>query len=261
MAEDMLTTIVAHKNTEIRAARQQTPVSDLEAAARARNDFRSFRAAMENTGQVNIIAEIKRASPSKGAICPGLDPARHAAAYERGGAAALSVLTDAAFFKGSLEDLEAARRATGLPVLRKDFIISDYQVYEAAARGADAVLLIVRILSEFRLAELLDLCADLDMDALVEVHTPADLEIAARTGAVLIGINNRNLASFDTDIRTAMDMVASLESGQIPIAASGIASRADIEQNLTAGIRNFLVGESLVRAQDPETFLTRLKNG
>ncbi|MBS3754544.1 MAG: indole-3-glycerol phosphate synthase TrpC [Desulfobacterales bacterium] len=261
MAEDILTKIVAHKNAEIRAARQQTPVSDLEAAARARSDFRSFRAAMKNPGQVNIIAEIKRASPSKGDICPGLDPARHAAAYERGGAVALSVLTDATFFKGSLDDMEAARRATGLPVLRKDFIVSDYQVYEAAARGADAVLLIVRILSESRLAELLDLCADLDIDALVEVHTPADLEIAAGTGAVLIGINNRNLASFDTDIQNAMDLAASMGPHQIPIAASGIASRADIEQNLAAGIRNFLVGESLVRAQDPETFLTHLKNG
>lgn len=263
MAPDILERIVSNKKEEIQAAQQKRPLSEIKAAAGKKSEERrSFCAALQlNNRQVRIIAEIKRASPSKGDIRKDLDPAELAAAYERGGAAALSVLTDETFFLGNICDLETARNACSLPVLRKDFIISEYQVYEAAAAGADAVLLIVRILTEQQLSDLMALCGELAMDALVEVHTQKDLETALGAGAVLIGINNRNLSSFDTDTSTATDMAGSLGPGRIAIAASGICSRADIEQNMTAGISNFLIGESLVTAQDPESFLKHLING
>ncbi|MCF8093793.1 MAG: indole-3-glycerol phosphate synthase TrpC [Desulfobacteraceae bacterium] len=262
MAPNILDRIVTHKNVEIRETRQKTPLSELKSAARSRNDRRSFCTALQqHPGSVRIIGEIKRASPSKGDICKDLDPAALARACERGEAAALSVLTDSAFFRGSMEDLITSRNACTLPVLRKDFIVSEYQVYEAAALGADAVLLIVRILSEHQLAELMALCAETGIDALVEVYTRSELEIAIRSGAFLIGINNRNLASFDTDIQNAADMAASLEPGRIAVAASGIASRKDIELNLSAGISRFLIGESLVRSNDPEAFLKHLIHG
>ncbi|MBS3779707.1 MAG: indole-3-glycerol-phosphate synthase, partial [Desulfovermiculus sp.] len=202
-----------------------------------------------------------RASPSKGDICRDLDPAALARSYERGGAAALSVLTDEAFFKGGPADLQAARNACSLPVLRKDFIISEYQIYESAAWGADAVLLIVRILSANQLAEFLALSAELGLDALVEVHTASEVDSAIKASANLIGINNRNLASFDTDLQTAVSLIGKLEPHQMAVAASGISSRQDIEQNLKAGISRFLIGESLVRAENPQTFLTHLIHG
>jgi indole-3-glycerol phosphate synthase len=263
MAADILDRIVAHKKEEVAACRTQTPLSVLKDQARTKTaNRRSFYEALARPAdQVRIIAEIKRASPSKGDIRADLDPAALAQAYGRGGAAALSVLTDRAFFKGSPADLTAARNACSLPVLRKDFVISDYQIYEAAAWGANAVLLIVRILSKQQLSEFSVLCNDLGIDALVEVHTEADLEAAIDAGASVIGINNRNLASFDTDIETAMSLSAKLGAGQIAVAASGISSRKDIEQNLKAGISRFLIGESLVTANDPETFLTRLIGG
>lgn len=263
MAADILDRIVAHKKDEVEACRRQIPLSVLKDQARAKTrGRRSFYEALARpASQVRIIAEIKRASPSKGDICADLDPAALAKHYERGKAAALSVLTDRAFFKGGPEDLKAARAACSLPVLRKDFVISDYQIYEAAAWSADAVLLIVRILSKQQLSEFSGLCAQLGMDALVEVHTEADLAAAIDVGAAVIGINNRNLASFDTDIETAMSLSAKLGPGQIAVAASGIFSRKDIEQNLKAGISRFLIGESLVTAHDPEKFLTRLIGG
>ena len=258
MGTDFLSKIVAHKTEHVRAAERKSPVAQLREAAEARTDFRSFMAPFA-AARINVIAEIKRASPSKGIIREDLDVGRFAAAYERGGAIALSVLTETEWFKGSIDDLKAARKATGLPVLRKDFTISDYQIYESSAIGADAVLLIVRILSEQQLSDYLALCRELRLDALVEVHTLDDLEQATAAGAKLIGINNRNLASFDTDIRNAMEIAARFSPGQIPVAASGIDSRADIEENVRAGIHNFLIGETLVRAEDPEAMLKNLR--
>lgn len=259
MTADILEQIVEHKKHEILAAAKKTPVEKLRDLAGTGTGRRSFYNALARpAGQVRIIAEIKRASPSKGDIAADLDPAALAAAYEHGGAAALSVLTDNAFFKGSLADLKAARSACNLPVLRKDFLISEYQIYEAAAAGADAVLLIVRILPENRLSELLALSAELSMDCLVEVHSESDLKTAIKVNAALIGINNRNLASFDTDIKTAMTLSEKLGQDQIAVAASGIASRKDIERNLEAGISRFLIGESLVRSDDPAGFLNQL---
>jgi len=231
-----------------------------ELAARPRRR-RPFLGALEQPGPsgVNIIAEIKRASPSKGPICPDLDPAKYAGMYERGGATALSVLTDQAFFKGSLEDLKTARGACALPVLRKEFIISSYQIYESAVAGADAVLLIVRVLAARQLSDYLALCRQLSLDALVEVHGPGDLETATATGARLIGINNRNLTSFDTDIGNAICLASRFNQDQVPVAASGITGRSDIEKNLAVGIFNFLIGESLVKSAEPATFLQSLR--
>lgn len=257
---DILTRIVSRKKEEIEEARRQTPLDQLREAARSRNDRRSFYEALKQPGQhgANIIAEIKRASPSRGPLRIDLDPASLARAYAAGGAAALSVLTDHDFFKGSPEDLIAARQAVLLPVLRKDFLISEYQIYESGAMGADAVLLICRILSRPQLSELLAISRSLGMDALVEIHTIDDLEMAQTSGARLIGINNRNLATFDTDIHTAMNMAQRLSPGQIPVAASGIAGIADVQANLAQGVYNFLIGESLVRADNPTTRLAAL---
>ena len=258
---DILNRIVKTKQEEVAAARRLVPENQLRARAAARRDIRSFSDALavSPAGATNIIAEIKRASPSKGIICADLDPARQAVAYAAGGAAALSVLTDEVYFKGSAADLVAARGAMNLPVLRKDFTISAYQIYEAAAIGADAVLLIVRILSPAQLRDYLDLVAELGLSALVETHTAEDMQTALACGARLVGINNRNLKSFETSIETAIRMAAHLSGDQVAVAESGIHSRADIKRLQAAGIHNFLIGESLVRAPDPTAHLLSLR--
>ncbi len=260
MPTDFLTQIVQQKGHEIAQARKAIPEGRLAELARQRSDFRPFFEALSRPGAagVNIIAEIKRASPSQGDICVDLDAAKMAARYEKGGAAAVSVLTDPLYFKGSLADLKAARSACTLPVLRKEFIISRYQVYEAAAAGADAILLIARILAPEKLDQLYGLCRELGMDALVEIHTADDACIVAACGARLVGINNRNLSTFETDTAIAMDLVSRLAPGQVPVAASGISSAQDIKKNLSAGIFNFLVGESIVRSTDPARFISEL---
>ena len=258
---DILSKIVAHKQTEIAAARQQMPEQQLREQALLPCKKRPFITKLEHPGPagVNIIAEIKRASPSKGVICQDLDPVQYASQYEKGQAAALSVLTDQTFFQGSSHDLISVRANTALPVLRKDFLISAYQLYESAVMGTDAVLLIVRILQQEQLKDYLDICNELQLDALVEIHSEKDLETATRSGAKLIGINNRNLKSFETDIEISIRMRSLLEPHQIAVAASGIQSRADIEKNQKAGIWNFLIGESLVKAQNPQEFLKSLQ--
>jgi indole-3-glycerol phosphate synthase len=260
MPNDILDRIVAAKRAEVAAARKEIPLERLRAAAEARCDIRPFGAALAAPGPsgVNIIAEVKRASPSKGVIRADLDPAGLAAAYAAGGAAALSVLTEKNFFMGSPADLVAARAAAPLPVLRKDFIVCDYQVYESAAMGADALLLIVRILPEAELADLIDLAAGLGLTALVEVYTEADLQAAGRAGARLIGINNRNLASFDTDLGHTLRLLPQLRPEQAAVAASGIRTREDIRRYRQQGVFNFLIGESLVRSENPAAFLKEL---
>jgi indole-3-glycerol phosphate synthase len=257
---DILTRIVNRKKEEIEEARRRKPLERLRAEAARPWDGRSFYDALKTPGPygANIIAEIKRASPSKGPLRIDLDPVDLAREYAAGGAAALSILTDRDFFRGGPEDLVAAREAVGLPVLRKDFLISDYQIYESRAMGADAVLLISRILSREQLDSLLALSHNLGMDALVEIHTDQDLETARMSGARLIGINNRNLATFDTNIGNAMTMAQRLSSDQIPVAASGINSLKDVQANLDNGIFNFLIGESLVRSEDPARKLASL---
>ncbi len=257
MTNHILDAIVEQKHREIAALLQKTPENELREQALRSRERRPFLERLRQPGQtgVNIIAEIKRASPSKGMLRPDLDPVALAGSYESGGAACLSVLTDEPFFQGSPQDLLAARAATQLPVLRKDFLISACQIYESCILGADAVLLIARILSTHQLGELLNLCDLLGMDALVEVHSESDVASAIRSGAKLIGINNRNLQTFHTDIATSMQLVLQLAPDQIPVAASGIQNRQDIERLLKSGIFNFLIGESLVRSRDPAAFL------
>jgi indole-3-glycerol phosphate synthase len=261
MAEDFLSRIIAHKKEEVALAKRKTPLKDLRQKAEDIGPRRGFLSALEqNDGQkkIHIIAEVKRASPSKGPICLDLNPARLAKAYEKGGAACISVLTDETFFKGSLDDMKTVRRVTSLPVLRKEFILSEYQVYESAAAGADALLLIVRILAPSQLEELLGLTNSLGLDALVEVYSREELERANAVSARLIGINNRNLKSFDTDIAHAMRLFGQLDHDQVGVAASGIAGPKDVAVNVEQGVKNFLIGESLVRSADPEAFLKQL---
>lgn len=258
--QDILTRIVEHKFVEVEEAKTRISEAAMKKEAEKPRERRPFFKRLFAPGPqgANIISEIKRGSPSKGLMRPDLDAASLAAAYERGGAAALSVLTDRSFFLGGPEDLRAARGATGLPVLRKDFIVSTYQIYESAAMGADAILLIVRVLTPGFLKASLDLCAELQLDALVEVHSQSDMEVATAAGARLVGINNRDLRTFHTDIGTSLELARFQAPGQVLVAESGIHGRDQIWKLTRGGIFNFLIGESLVRAGDPESFLRRL---
>jgi len=256
---NILDEIVAHKVLEIEAAKKATPLGALMPHVKARRDFRGFMRALEAPG-IRIISEIKRRSPSKGDIDANLNPEKVARAYEHGGAAALSVLTDAEFFGGCLDDMMAARNVVEIPVLRKEFIIDDYQVYESVAAGADAILLIARILDDIQLTRLFGLALDMGLDVLLEVHNAKDLERARQTGARLIGINNRDLSTFQTDLSVAMELSQYVDgnAGIIPVALSGITCVDDVEINLAVGIRRFLVGESLVRAKDPSLLIQQM---
>lgn len=246
--------ILSAKQAEITAARRLKPQADLEHLAAMREDFRPFAASLARPG-VRIIAEIKRASPSLGNIRPDLDPAPLAVAYEAGGAAALSVLTEPSFFKGSAQDLKRARKVTDLPVLRKDFILDPYQVYETAAMGADAMLLIVRILDDESLASLYSLAHGIGLECLVEIHDEADAQRILDLAPPVVGINNRDLARFHTDTSQAARLAARLPRGSAVVAASGIHSADDIRQALASGLRRFLIGESLVKAEAPAALL------
>ncbi|MFH1975626.1 MAG: indole-3-glycerol phosphate synthase TrpC [Pseudomonadota bacterium] len=256
---DFLAKIVEHKKIEIEERRKLVSESLLRDEA-IKFKRRPFMKKLSEPGPsgINIIAEIKRASPSKGFLCPDLDPGKYAAEYEKGGAAAISVLTDKSFFMANPGDLIKAREASSLPVLRKDFIISSYQIYETSAMGADALLLIARILSKEQIKDFLALCSEIGIDALVEVHTEKDLEKVSDAGARFIGINNRNLNSFETDTENAVRISRLLEPGQIAVAASGIKGRMDIEKNLSSGIYNFLIGESIVKSGNPAEFIKSL---
>ena len=257
MKADFLSQIIERKKQEVENARKVIPESHLTEAALQPRDHRPFFTRLATPGPLgaNIIAEIKRASPSRGDIRTDLDAERLAKSYERAGAAAVSVLTEQAFFRARPDDLQTVWSTVSLPVLRKDFIISTYQIYETAAMGADAVLLIVRALSADMLKNLLDLCREVQLDALVEVHSEEEMAEATRAGARLIGINNRDLTSFQTDLRTSMRLARRIQDGQVAVAESGIHDRKQVESLLAAGIWNFLIGESLVRAPDPEEFL------
>ncbi len=260
MKPDFLSKIIETKKREVEISSKAIPESRLRDEALQSRDRRPFfaRLAVPGPPGANIIAEIKRASPSRGDIHPDLNAEFQAKSYERAGAAAISVLTERAFFRARPDDLQRVRRAVSLPVLRKDFIISPYQVYETAAMGADAVLLIVRALSRKMLKDLLDLCREVGLDALVEVHSEEEMAEATRAGARLIGINNRDLSSFQTDLQTSIRLAGLIQDGQIAVAESGIHGRGQVESLLAAGIWNFLIGESLVRAPDPEGFLGNL---
>ncbi|MDY7102554.1 MAG: indole-3-glycerol phosphate synthase TrpC [Actinomycetota bacterium] len=230
-------------------------------AERAMNEppTRGFRKALTANDEISVIAEIKRRSPSKGPLAPGLDPAELATRYEQGGAACLSVLTDAEFFGGSAADLAAARAAVGLPVLRKDFTVADRDVLDARLMGADCVLLIVAALDHVELRRLYDLATDLDMDVLVEVHDEAELERALDVGAQIVGVNQRDLVTFDVDRARAERMAPQIPADVVRVAESGIGGRADAAALADAGYDALLVGETLVRSADPVAEVTSLR--
>jgi indole-3-glycerol phosphate synthase len=250
---DILAQIVAHK----RRAPQTAPLDRLErrAAGLARRDFASALLAAPPA----IIAEIKRASPSRGLFAPDADPARLAESYARGGAAALSVLTEERHFAGSLPDLEAARAAAPLPVLRKDFTLDPYDVAEAAAHGADAVLLIAALLETGRLRRLREYAEALGLAALVEVHNRAELEAALEAGARLIGVNNRDLRTFEVRLETSLELAPHLPAGALKVSESGIGSAAEVRRLREAGFHAFLVGEHLMTAPDPAAAVRALR--
>ncbi len=252
MAATYLDDIVAwHRRA---AAADRRDVDSLVAQALTRPPTRGFRAAVQRRhrqGRLAVVAEVKRRSPSKGPLVADLDPATVATRYAEGGATALSVLTDQVFFGGSAEDLIAARQAVDLPVLRKDFTVAPADVADARIMGADAVLLIVAALSEDELSQLLGLATRIGLDAVVEVHDEAELAVALRAGATLIGVNQRDLVTFEVDQARAVRLAAALPSGVVSVAESGITGPADAVTVATAGYHAVLVGESLVRAPDP----------
>ena len=212
--------------------------------------------ALSDEDRINIIAEFKRKSPSKGEIRSGADPASMARAYETAGAAAVSVLTEEDYFDGSLDDLRAVRQAISLPVVRKDFIFEEYQVYESAAAGADALLLIVAALDDETLARLRRITEDeLRMDALVEVHTREEMDRAVKSGTKIIGVNNRNLDTFEVSLETSVQLAPIAADNNLLVSESGIESAADIRRLYDLGYRGFLIGESLMRADDPQRVL------
>jgi indole-3-glycerol phosphate synthase len=260
MNDDFLSRIIDRKKEEVTNACRAIPEKLLLEKAQNRSDRKSFYKMLAAPGAfgANIIAEVKRASPSRGDIRIDLDAEQLARSYEKAGAAAISVLTDRTFFRARPTDLQTVKQAVTLPVLRKDFVLSTYQVFETAAMGADAVLLIVRALSREGLKDLIDLCRELQLDALVEVHSEDEMAEATLAGAQLIGINNRDLRSFKTDLSTSMRLAGLLQEGQVAVAESGIQERSQVEMLLEGGIWNFLIGESLVRASDPEAFLKDL---
>jgi indole-3-glycerol phosphate synthase len=252
----VLDRIFAAKRVELAARQASTPIEAMiETASRAPAP-RDFAAALAARHPA-IIAEIKRASPSKGDILPDLDPAAVARDYESAGAAALSVLTDV-HFKGTLEDLCAVRKAVDIPLLRKDFMFDPYQVYEARAAGADCILLIVAMLEPATIGKLAALADELEMAAIVEVHNRAELTIATDVGARLIGINNRDLHTFNTTLATTEELLSDYRGDALIVAESGIETIADIRRLSTAGARAFLIGESLLRGGNPHARLAQL---
>ena len=242
--------ILAYKRQEVAQAKRARPVAQLERALKDRPPVRDFRGAITRAGKLSLIAEVKRASPSAGPIRPDADAVTIAQTYEQAGAQALSVLTDSNFFSGSLEDLRSVRGKVGLPVLRKDFLIEEYQVVETAAAGADALLLIVAALEIPVLKRLLGLARDLRCEALVEVHTERELGQGLEAGAQVIGINNRNLGTFQVDLETTRLLARMIPPGRTIVSESGIRSRQDLEFVRAQGVQAVLIGEELMSAPD-----------
>lgn len=257
----ILDQILATKRDEVAAAKRERSLADLEDAARDAGPVRGFARALtrEPGTPVRVLAEIKRASPSAGPIRAGADPAEIAADYAAGGAAAISVLTDRPYFDGELAFLARVRDRVALPLLRKDFIVDPYQVVEARAAGADAILLIVAALSAAQIGELVDVAASHQLDVLVEVHTIAEAEIAIASGAALVGVNHRDLKTFTIDMSLTGVVAPMLAPGTVLVAESGIKTRADVDILGAVGAHAVLVGESLMRAPSPGQALRELR--
>jgi indole-3-glycerol phosphate synthase len=256
---DLLQTIVAGTRRAVAHRRTQVPLTDLERHAHTRQPRADlFRAALSRTDGVNVIAECKRRSPSRGVLRHDYDPARIARAYEAAGACAISVLTEPTFFDGALAHLEAVRDAVAIPVLRKDFVVDEYQLLEARAAGADAVLLIVAALTDDALRDLHARAADYGLAALVEVHEEAELVRALASGAQIVGVNNRNLRTLQVDTDVSEELARRMPGGVIAVSESGLRSGADIAALRSLGYRAFLVGERLMTACDPGEALRAL---
>lgn len=251
----ILERILAVKRAEVAAAKQQVP--DVESRARQAPAPRDFLGALRGKKPA-VIAEIKRASPSKGLLRANFDPAAIARSYESGGAACMSVLTDREFFRGAPEHLTAARAACALPALRKDFLIDPYQVHEARALGADCILLIAACLGDDEMRELERVAHALGMAVLVEVHDQAELERALALKTPLIGINNRNLRTFETRLETTLELLPRIPSGRLVVTESGILSAGDVRRMREHGVHTFLVGEAFMRAEQPGEALKNL---
>jgi indole-3-glycerol phosphate synthase len=253
--------IVQTKREELAVSRLRVPQRELEKLVEQRSPG-VFRGALcsGQGGQAEcaIIAEIKRASPSRGVLCHDFHPAAIACRYQEAGARALSVLTDAGFFQGSLDDLKQAKAASSLPVLRKDFTLAEYHLYEAAAAGADAVLLIVAILQPSELERFLVLCRTLGLDALVEVHTAEELRIAVDVGAEMIGVNNRDLATFEVSLETSFRLIDAIPDGVVAVSESGLRTAGDLNRLRAAGFDAFLIGERFMTEKDPGAALLAL---
>ncbi len=260
----VLERILASTRAELAQRKAQTPLAELqeEIERSGRDAFareRRFRGALTEAVEIAVIAEFKRRSPSAGALRPDPDLREIVGAYERGGARAVSVLTEGPHFAGSLDDLRAARAACDLPLLRKDFLVDPYQLHEALAAGADAVLLIVAALDPATLADLYERARALELDALVEVHDREELQRALQLGADLIGINNRDLRDFTVDVGRTLELLAEIPDGVTVVSESGIARAAQLRELQERGVRAVLVGESLMRAPDPQTALIELR--
>ncbi len=261
---DILKKIILRKEQEIIERKQQASQGRLmEQALEAlmTSPVRGFVKSMQqrlDANQAAVIAEVKKASPSKGVIREDFNPAEIAKSYEEGGASCLSVLTDIDFFQGADEYLKQARAACKLPVIRKDFIVDTYQVYEARAMGADCILLIVAVLSDEQIAKLYQLALDLKMDVLIEVHDEAELHRALPFGATLVGINNRNLRNFETSLNTTIELLEQIPADRIVVTESGIHTTADVKLMRDHNVNAFLVGEAFMRADEPGAELKKL---
>jgi indole-3-glycerol phosphate synthase len=258
---DILERIVAVKREEVAAARTRRSLASLQDEVRARRDLRGFETALRAklaAGQAAVIAEVKKASPSKGVLREDFQPAEIAASYAQHGAACLSVLTDERFFQGSAAYLQQARAACSLPVLRKDFMIDEYQVVEARAMGADCILLIAACLADAQMAELEACAIEQGLAVLVEVHDGAELQRALRLQTPLVGINNRNLKTFEVTLDTTLALLPQVPADRLLVTESGILARADVQRMRSADVHAFLVGEAFMRAPDPGAALSAL---
>ena len=246
----ILDTIIAHKQQELQIEEEQVPLATLKSKLANLPPTKDFRAAIAQSGNINLIAEVKKKSPSKGIIREDFDPIQIAETYAKNGAAAISVLTDVRFFDGRLDYLSSIRQVVDVPLLRKDFTIDPYHIYQARVAGADAILLIVAALTKDQLREFMDIAESLSLASLVEVHTDTELEIALDVEAEIIGINNRDLRTFHTDLATTFSLQEFLPTGKVVVSESGIYTRADVESLREAGVNAILVGESLMRSPD-----------
>ena len=246
----ILDTIIAHKQKELQIEAEQVPLATLKSKLANLPPTKDFRAAIAQSGNINLIAEVKKKSPSKGIIREDFDPIQIAETYAENGAAAISVLTDVRFFDGRLDYLSSIRQVVDVPLLRKDFTIDPYHIYQARVASADAILLIVAALTKDQLREFMDIAESLSLASLVEVHTDTELEIALDMGAEIIGINNRDLRTFHTDLATTFSLQEFLPTGKVVVSESGIYTRADVESLREAGVNAILVGESLMRSPD-----------